>query len=316
MIITVTLNPSIDRTFDTERLRVGEVNRALRTHIDAGGKGINVSRALNQNGIATVAVFPVGGADGPLLISELENRGVPVQPVPIAGSIRSNVTITESDGETTKVNAPGPLLDELEQTAILAAVESHLSPRTTGVIAAGSLPEGVPPAMLTRLGELAAAHGVPYVVDTSEVPLAAAVSAGGLALIKPNETELAELVGRELATVGDVCDAAREVIALGTAAVLVSLGAHGALLVTAEACWWGGGTPLVPLSTVGAGDSTLAGFVAAAGKEPAERLRTAVAWGRAAVRLPGTEVPSPEQIDLEAVTVVEEPHPRLTLKEL
>lgn len=316
MIITVTLNPSLDRTFDTERLQVGEVNRALRTHLDAGGKGINVSRALNQNGIATVGVFPIGGADGPLLVSELRAHGVPVHPVPIAGAIRSNVTITEADGETTKINAPGPLIDEAELARILAAVDEHLGPETTCVIAAGSLPEGVAPSILTRLAKLVAGHQVPFVLDTSDAPLAAAVRAGGLAVIKPNEDELSELVGRVLRTVGDVRDAAREVIALGTDAVLVSLGAHGALLVTAEACWWAGGRAIVPVSTVGAGDSTLAGFVAADGQDPSERLRTAVAWGRAAVQLPGTEMPRPEQIDLDAVTVVEEPDPRLTLKEL
>ncbi|HQY33758.1 1-phosphofructokinase [Actinotalea sp.] len=316
MIITVTLNPSIDRTFDTERLELGEVNRALRTHLDAGGKGINVSRGLHQNGVATVAVFPVGGPDGPLLVAELEAVGVAVHPVRIKGAIRSNVTVADADGETTKINAPGPRVDEAEQVAILHAVHEHLDRGTTCVIAAGSLPEGIAPSFLTRLAELAAAQHVPFALDTSGAPLAAAVRAGGLAVVKPNDLELAELVGRELLTVGEVRDAAREIIAMGTVAVLVSLGAHGALLVTADGSWWAGGDPIVPVSTVGAGDSTLAGYLSAAGKPEPERLRTAVAWGRAAVQLPGTEVPRPEQIDPAAVRVVEEPAPGLTLKEL
>lgn len=316
MIITVTLNPSLDRTFDTERLRVGEVNRALRTHLDAGGKGINVSRGLNQNGITTVAVFPIGGPDGPLLVAELQAHGVPVHPVRIAGAIRSNVTIADADGKTTKINAPGPLIDEAEQAAILAAVTEHLRDGTTYVIVAGSLPDGIPTSFLTRLATLAAGHDIPFALDTSGAPLATAVAAGGLAVVKPNDDELAELVGRELRTVGEVREAAKEIISRGNDAVLVSLGAHGALLVTAEATWWAGGTPIVPVSTVGAGDSTLAGYVSAGGKAPPERLRTAVAWGRAAVQLAGTEVPRPEQIDLAAVRVVEEPDPRLTLKEL
>lgn len=316
MIVTVTLNPSLDRTFDTERLQLGEVNRAFRTHLDAGGKGINVSRGLSQHGVTTVAVFPAGGPDGPLLVAELRAHGVPVHPVPVAGAIRSNVAIADADGKTTKINAPGPLIDEAEQASILAAVSEHLSDGTTYVIAAGSLPEGVPASFLTRLAALAAGRDIPFALDTSGAPLAAAVRAGGLAVVKPNEEELAELVGRDLRTVGDVLDAAREVISLGTDAVLVSLGAHGALLVTSGACWWAGGEPIVPVSTVGAGDSTLAGYVCADGLTPPERLRTAVAWGRAAVRLPGTEVPRPEHIDLATVRVVEEPDPRLTLKEL
>lgn len=315
MIITVTPNPSVDRAFDMERLEVGEVNRALRTHLDAGGKGINVSRGLNQNAVDTIAVFPEGGPDGPLLVAELEAHGVPAHPVKVAGAIRSNVTLVDAEGETTKINAPGPRLDEGEQEAILGAVAEHLAHGARYVVAAGSLPDGVPPTFVVRLGELAARHGVPFALDTSGPPLAAALHAGGCAIAKPNDLELAELVGRELLTVGEVRDAAREIISWGNDAVLVSLGAAGALLVTATGCWWAGGDPIVPVSTVGAGDSTLAGYLSAEGPEP-ERLRTAVAWGRAAVQLPGTEVPRPEHIDLAAVRVVDDPNPSLALKEL
>ena len=141
--------------------------------------------------------------------------------------------------------------------------------------------------------------------------------AGGIALVKPNDEELAELVGRDLHTVGDVDAAAREVIAHGNEAVLVSLGAHGALLVTTDACLWAGGPPLVPLSTVGAGDSTLAGYLATDGP-PADRLRLAVAWGRAAVLLPGSAVPEPSDVAavIDDVRVIDQPDPTLALKEL
>jgi 1-phosphofructokinase len=315
MIVTVTPNPSVDRAFDMDRLEVGEVNRALRTHLDAGGKGINVSRGLNQNGVETVAVFPIGGPDGPLLVSELEDVGVPIHPVPVAGSIRSNITLVDAAGETTKINAPGPRLDEREQAAILSAVADHLHRGARYVVAAGSLPEGVPPSFVIRLGELAARHHSPFALDTSGAPLEEALRAGGCAISKPNDLELAELVGRELLTVGEVRDASREIISWGNDAVLVSLGAHGALLVTATGCWWAGGDPIVPVSTVGAGDSTLAGYLSVDGPEP-DRLRTAVAWGRAAVQLPGTEVPRPEHIDLAAVRLVDDPNPSLALKEL
>lgn len=315
-MITVTLNPSLDRTLDTETFAVGEVNRAVRTHLDAGGKGINVSRCLHQHGIDTVAIFPVGGPDGRVLVGELSAVGVPVHPVPIAGAIRSNVTVADLSGVTTKINAPGPQISGPELDAIAAAVVDELDRGARAVVAAGSLPEGVPTAFLARLGSIAAGHRVPFVVDTSGAPLVDAVAAGGLSVVKPNDEELAELVGRDLSTVGDVRAAASEVLSLGTEAVLVSLGAHGALLVTAEGTWWAGGPPLVPLSTVGAGDSTLAGWLATSGAPPAERLRTAVAWGRAAVQLPGTEMPAPHHIDLASVRVVADPDPALTLKEL
>ncbi|WP_087508403.1 1-phosphofructokinase [Cellulomonas iranensis] len=315
MIVTVTPNPSLDRALDVERLEVGEVNRAHAAHVHPGGKGINVARALARHGLAAVAVVPAGGADGARLVALLGEHGVPAVPVPVAGDTRTNVTLVEADGVTTKVNAPGPRLTDAEVDALLAAVEDQLTSAPRAVVAAGSLPAGAGDAFFVRLAGLAGRHGVPLVLDTSGAPLTRAVRAGGLSLVKPNEDELAELVGRDLVTVGDVVAAAREVIAQGTTAVLVSLGAHGALLVREDGTWWAGGPPLVPLSTVGAGDSTLAGYLAGTGS-CADRLRTAVAWGRAAVLLPGTEVPGPDQLDLGAVRVVETPDPHLALKEL
>lgn len=316
MIVTITLNPSLDRTLDTDAFAVGEVNRAVAARLDAGGKGINVSRALHRHGHATVAVFPAGGPDGDVLVSELTARGVPSHPVPIAGATRSNVTIADSTGVTTKINAPGPQLSPAELDALVDAVAEELTPVARAVVVAGSLPDGVSTAILARLAALATSRGIAFAVDTSGAPLQAAVAAGGLAVVKPNDEELAELVGRDLTTVGDVLAASREVIDRGNEAVLVSLGAHGALLVRADGSWWAGGPALVPLSTVGAGDAALAGWLTAHGAEPAERLRTAVAWGRAAVQLPGTQMPRPDDIDLTAVRVVPDPDPALALKEL
>ena len=315
MIVTVTPNPSLDRALELRRLEVGEVNRAHAVHVHPGGKGINVARALGRHGIDAVAVLPVGGTDGTRLVTLLGEHGVPAVPVPVAGDTRTNITLVEDGGATTKVNAPGPRLATDEVDALLAAVEAQVLSGPLAVVAAGSLPAGAGESFFVRLVGITRRHGVPLVLDTSGAPLAHAVRAGGLSLVKPNESELAELVGRDLPTVGDVVGAAREVIAQGTAAVLVSLGAHGALLVLAERTWWAGGPALVPASTVGAGDTTLAGFIAGQGA-PADRLRNAVAWGRAAVLLPGTDVPTPDQIDLDAVRVVEGPDPDLALKEL
>lgn len=315
MIVTVTPNPSLDRALELDRLEVGEVNRADRAHVHPGGKGINVSRVLVRNGVASVAVLPAGGAEGRRLIELLDEQGVPVVAVPIHGDTRTNLTLVESGGTTTKVNAPGPWLTPAEVDALLATVAEQLALRPSALVGAGSLPVGAGESFFVRLAALAARHEVPFALDTSGAPLIAAVRAGGLAVVKPNDEELADLVGRELVTVGDVVDASREVLDAGNRAVLVSLGAHGALLVDADAVWWAGGPPIVPLSTVGAGDSTLAGFLAAVGSG-GDRLRTAVAFGRAAVLLPGTAVPDPTDLDLDAVRVVQDPDPRLVLKEL
>lgn len=316
MIVTVTPNPSVDRALDLDHLAVGEVNRAHATHVHAGGKGINVSRALVAQGHGTRAVLPAGGPDGELLVRLLAEQGVPARAVPVTGETRSNITLVERTGVTTKVNAPGPELGPDDVAALLAAVEAELSAGARVVVGAGSLPAGAGSDFFVLLSALAGRHGVPCALDTSGEPLVAAVAAGGLDVVKPNDEELGELVGRDMVVVGDVVDAARSVIARGTRQVLVSLGAHGALLVDASSVWWAGGPSLVPASTVGAGDATLAGFLAAVDEEPARRLATAVAWGRAAVLLPGTAVPGPADVRLDEVRVVEAPDPDMALKEL
>jgi 1-phosphofructokinase len=317
MIVTLTPNPSVDRALDVDSLAVGEVNRAVAAHEHAGGKGINVSRALVHQGVPSLAVLPAGGADGARLAALLAEVAVATVAVAVHGDTRSNVTLVDARGVTTKINAPGPELTRDEVDALVDAVEQQAATGPRWLVGAGSLPPGAGPDLFVRVAEVAARHGVPVALDTSGAPLAAAVHAGGLALVKPNDDELAELVGRDLVTVGDVVDAAREVLAHGNDAVLVSLGAHGALLVTPQACLWAGGAPLVPLSTVGAGDSTLAGYLATDGP-PADRLRLAVAWGRAAVLLPGSAVPEPSDVAavIDDVRVIDQPDPTLALKEL
>ncbi len=316
MIVTVTPNPSVDRALDVCCLAVGEVNRAHATHVHPGGKGINVSRALVAQGHRTRAVLPAGGPDGDLLVRLLTEQHVPARAVPVAGETRSNITLVERSGVTTKVNAPGPALGPDDVAALLGAVEAELSAGARGVVGAGSLPADADADFFVRLAALAGRHGVPCALDTSGAPLAQAVGAGGLDVVKPNDEELGALVGRELVVVGDVVDAARSVIARGTRRVLVSLGAHGAVLVAADGVWWAGGPPLVPASTVGAGDATLAGFLSASGEEPPAQLATAVAWGRAAVLLPGTAVPAPDDVHLDDVRVAADPDPDLALKDL
>ncbi|MBI9114102.1 1-phosphofructokinase family hexose kinase [Sanguibacter suaedae] len=332
MIITLTPNPSLDRTYEVPTLVAGEVNRAVTTHVDAGGKGINVTRALAAGGARSVAIFPAGGTDGVRLVSDLEAVGVAVRPVPAGTATRSNIAVVDALGATTKINAPGEPLDPAVVTALLDALAAEIvAARSAGdrpvVVAAGSLPTGAGDDLYVRVARVAAEHGARTVVDSSGAPFREAVEAGGLALVKPNDDELAELVGRELRTVGDVTDAAREIISAGTDAVLVSLGAHGALLVTADSVLWAGGTPLVPLSTVGAGDTTLAGFLSVLDQDASssqeditarlpDALRVAVAWGRAAVLLPGSAVPTPDDVDVTDVQLVPDPSRRLALKEL
>jgi 1-phosphofructokinase len=305
VIITLTLNPSVDRTVDVQTLARGEVMRALRVRVDAGGKGINVSRALAAHGLATRAVITCGGAEGEHLLVLLRGAGIDVVPVPIVGSIRSNITVVEPDGTTTKFNEPGAPLTADEQSAVFSAVKRTLAPEETAfgpptwLVASGSLPPGAPVTFYADLIREVAGSGVRVVVDTSG-PAFEAVLAAGPTLVKPNREELAAATGRRLSTIDDVVEAACLLRDRGARAILASLGADGAVLVDDDGAIHGQ-TPAVPqLSSVGAGDAMLAGFLAGGGKG-ANALIEALAWGAAAVLQPGSGMPSPRDIDREAV---------------
>lgn len=303
-VVTLTPNPSVDRTIAITELRRGEVHRATSSRIDPGGKGINVSRALTANGTATVAVLPSGGPEGRLMEALLETAGVPMHTVPVSGTLRMNVAVVEPDGTTTKLNEPGPTLTPEEIAALIAGTVEAVGPDTRWVVGSGSLPPGAPIDLYATLVTSARAAGVRVAIDSSEAPLAAAVTAKPN-LIKPNHEELAELVGHPLPTLGDVRAAARDLVASGIETVVVSLGGDGALLVDAETTAHAIAHIDDPLSTVGAGDCLLAGVLHALsqGASGPDAMATGVAWGAAAVRLPGSRVPDPGQVAAIDVTL-------------
>ncbi len=307
-IVTVTPNPSLDRTVEVGRLIPGAVIRATAMREDPGGKGVNVARALTANGVRACAVLPLGGRDGRLLADLLDDLvadlvgdvGLRYRAVPVDTATRSNVTVSEADGTVTKLNVPGAPLTPHAIAELIDAAVAEL-PGAAWLVGCGSLPAGTPDDLYAALAERAHAAGVPVAVDTSGAPLIHALAAG-VELIKPNLAELAELVDAPLATLDEVVAAAHEVRRRGAHAVVVSLGANGAVLVGEGEPWLAVPPPVIARSDVGAGDTLLAGFLAAGASSP-DALRTAVAWGAAAVSLPGTEVPGPEQIDASRVVL-------------
>jgi 1-phosphofructokinase len=309
VIVTLTPNPSLDRTLEVERLAPGGLNRATRSHVDPGGKGVNVARALVANGYEAAAVVPTGGEEGRYLVALLADLGIDLVEVPIDRPTRENITLAEPDGTVTKVNAPGPPLDREDAERLLErsilAVRERSDRGPAWLVGCGSLPPKAPDDLYARLVE--EPDGWQVAVDTSDAPLTAAIAAGP-DLVKPNVHELAELVGRGLTDVGDVVDAAQELRAAGTGTVLASLGADGAVLVDAGGTWWAGSPPITPRSSVGAGDAALAGFLAHGATGP-EALAAAVAWGAAAASLPGTRMPTRTDIDIDAITVTRDPDP-------
>jgi 1-phosphofructokinase len=298
VIVTVTPNPSIDRTIRLERLVPGDLNRAHRATSEAAGKGVNVSYALATEGVPTVAVLPLASQSAVQYLGLLADV-VPVAAVPIAGEMRVNVSIIESDGRVTKVNEPGPPLSSADADAIVNAAAS--ASRAGWIVGCGSLPPGAPRDFYGRLASLATGERR-VAIDSSGDALAAAATAG-IALMKPNRHELEELVRRPLDTFGEVVDAARELIAHGCGAALVSLGADGALYVDAATAAHAEARLADAANPVGAGDALLAGFLAAGAR--VEALPVAVAWAVAAVRSSGTRMRAVTEADRAAVVVHE-----------
>lgn len=298
MIVTVTLNPSLDRTIEVGSLTRGAMVRGSATRVDAGGKGVNVARALAEHDAKARAVLPLGGPDGDRLMSLLAADGIDVVAVPVSAGTRSNVSLVEPDGTVTKVNEPGGALQPDEVEALVEAV-LDAAEGAEWVVLCGSLPPGVLPDVYARLtGALA---GVSVAVDTSGPALRAALAARP-DLVKPNREELSESVGRQIHTLGDAVAAAGLLCEGGAGAVLASLGADGAVLLEDGRPTYGRSTVAAPRSTVGAGDAMLAGFLSAGGHGRAA-LEEALAWGAAAVGLPGSRMPGSSDVRREDVHI-------------
>jgi 1-phosphofructokinase len=298
VIVTLTLNPSLDRAVEVERLVPGRVIRATQAALDPGGKGVNVSRALLAASVPSRAVLPVGGPEGDQLVRLLRAEGVDVVAVQIRGRTRSNVTLAEPDGTITKINEPGPTLSAAELDAISEAILTATG-TADWVAVCGSLPPGVTDDYYARVCRRLVSAGTRVAVDSSGPAMLAAVAAGPT-VVKPNREELAEAVGMPLQSVGEAVEAAQVLRAKGARDVLVSLGSDGALLVSEDGVISGDSLVAEPRSAVGAGDALLAGYLAAGADGPAA-LAEGLAWAATAVALPGSRMPTADQIDRTGV---------------
>jgi len=308
VIVTITLNPSLDRTIEVDRLDRGEVLRTSAPTLEAGGKGVNVTRALCANGVDSIAVLPIGGREGAELNTMLDDAGVAVRVVPVVGRTRSNITVAETDGTVTKLNEPGTALSSAERGSLAAAVSASVQPGDW-VVLSGSVPPEFTSEQLTDLVGTLAGRQVNLAIDTSGDALVASLAARPR-LIKPNRAELEEMVGRRLLTLSAVITAASSVRDRGVELVLVSLGSEGAVLVGPGGVIVGSSEVTQPRSTVGAGDCFLAGFLSRFDVDETDldaAFLTALAWGAAAAALPGTAVPAPADIDYTRVRLVPQP---------
>ncbi|NKQ57780.1 1-phosphofructokinase [Amycolatopsis sp. K13G38] len=301
MIVTVTANPSIDRTVEVAAVTRGRVHRAPRALVHPGGKGVNVSRTLAKQGHPTTAVLVAGGAEGSELTGLLAAAGVATSRVSVGEPVRTNIAVAEADGTITKFNEAGPALSAEEAERLLEAATRALERGAGWLAGCGSLPPGMPAAFYARLVEIAHARGVNAAIDSSGAALAACLPAAP-EVVKPNRSELAEYARIEVRTLGDAVKAAQQLRDHGARAVLASLGADGALLVDGTGVVHGEAPVARVRSTVGAGDAMLAGFLAAGGRGE-KALREALAWGAAAAALPGSHLPGPADLDRTAVVI-------------
>lgn len=331
-VVTLTPAPVIDRTYFVDAFDAGKVNRARHQEEFLSGKGLNVSRTLRLAGIPTSAVLPIGKEDEHLLFRTPYPHLLRMITVP--GRIRVNTQILESGGRTTNVNqsaVPIPEADWRETVAMTIREIQGLG--ADWLVVSGSIPaytESGEMLDFTELFKETRRLGTRIALDSSGSSLDTLARCGFVNLIKPNADELATLVHRHLHAIGDVLDAAREIIAeCGLEVALVSLGGDGAVAVTEREAWWGLAKAPEIVNTTGAGDATLAGFVGhsiqGAGRTggradwrdlPAltvkRALGAAVTYGALAVSVPTTIIDS---LDGAPQPVIEPADPERELSE-
>ncbi len=287
MILTLTVNPAIDQNVTADRLVFEDRAYIVATSESAGGRGINASCVIHSFGGETLAIAPSGGQAGKRFQQLLCDCGFPIEIVPMKKGIRTNLTITDRQGLTIKLNQPGPQLTKRELAALEEAVRKRL-PGADWLMLCGSLPPGVPGAFYSKLIKVAHEHGVKTLLDTDGEALIEGVEAGPT-VVAPNQQEAERLLNTALITRTHFLDAAAQIRGRGAESVILSLGGRGAVGASAR-----GMVEVVPprieaVCPIGSGDALAAAFtwaMARKGDFP-DALRWGVAAGTASASLPG-----------------------------
>jgi 1-phosphofructokinase/tagatose 6-phosphate kinase len=302
MILTVTLNAAIDRTLAVPNFHVGRRHRAVEQTAVAGGKGVNVARALKALGRPVLATGTAGGGTGGRIIELLDEEGITNDFVRIQEESRmSTAVIDPTDGVTTEINERGPALSNAERERVVERI-LYLAQGAQIVVLCGSLPRGVPVELYGQLVEDLKRLNVPTVLDTEGEPLRVGTRSGP-DLVTPNLIEAEELVGHEFADDEDRLNGVREIVALGARDAVITYEAGCVALLGGDSAervaYRVSVEPREPLSPVGAGDAFLAGYVAGLyeGKGAEDCLRFATACGAESVRHVGAGVIDPREVE-------------------
>ena len=304
MIITVTLNAAIDRTLAVPNFRLGRRHRAVEQAAMAGGKGVNVARALKALGQPVIATGVAGGPTGTRIIEHLTEEAILNDFVRIREESRTSTAVVDpTSGEQTEINERGPAVSEGELELFVDKL-LYLAKGAAVCVFAGSLPRGVDPALYARLIEETQRLGVTTVLDSEGEPLRLATRAGP-DVVSPNELEAEELVGHEFSDDEDRRTGVGEIVELGAREALMTL-ADGCLAMLADPedpgqrrLYRATLEPLEPVSSVGSGDAFLAGYVACryGGSSPDQCLRFAVACGAESTQHFGAGVLDPREVE-------------------
>ncbi len=302
-IITLTLNPAIDVHCHTATFKPFKENHCTVTDRECGGKGVNISRALTVNGVDSLAFVVLGAENGNDFRNSLIQDGLTLSAVTVPGRIRENITLHCDDSDETRISFAGFAADNTLLEKIDAAVTPQVDDASI-VTLTGSNPKGLSVDGLKELLRKWTRLGAKIVIDSRSFTLADLIEMKPW-LIKPNQEEISAYLGQEIDTFDQVVAAARNLYDQGISNVMISLGPQGALLVCNEGVFAAIPPKIEALSTIGAGDSSIAGFLSVAEKTASDRLRTAVAFGTAACLTSGTKPPLPADVKSvwEKVTV-------------
>ncbi len=297
-IVTLTLAPAFDIHCDADSITVDHENIARVTDFDAGGKGVNISRALNRFGVSNTAVVVIGDENGADFENRLKNENIYFQKVGIKGRIRENITIHTANGKETRISftgtqAPSDLMHTVER------ITDKICDEDTVLTFTGRLPEGVSVDEAKAYIKKVMTRGVRVVLDSRSFSLSDMLDVKPF-LIKPNEEEITAYMGRDISDFDSAVNAATELCGKGIENVMISLGARGAVLCSSGEICSVEAPKINAISTVGAGDSSIAGFLYAMSHSMsiAECLKTAVAFGSAACLTSGTNPPEKSEVEM------------------
>lgn len=291
-VLTLTMNPSVDLSTSVDEMIPNRKLRCGEVRYDPGGGGINVSRAIKRLGGDSLAIHSCGGSTGENLEKLLDAEGIPHRSFAVKENTREDITFLErATGNQYRFVTMGPKLSESHWKRALAAVRM-IRPSSRLIVASGSLPPGVPEDFYAQLAAIVRKRDGKLILDTSGPPLKAAMKAG-VFLVKPSLHEFEELVERKLESSEDQATQAMEMVRKGRCQALVlSLGKEGAIFASEQGCRRFYAPPVMARSTVGAGDSMVAGITWALSQNlPLQHaVRFGIAAGTSAVINPGTEL--------------------------